>query len=197
MLVPTGVEEALFKRVANGWIFAAPNPWTFGRRRSYLVNDARKTDLAVRVRRGRYFRLLALIPMFGLPIAAFLLVPSLLSAPSVVTWLMLALFMLVGSVAINSCDYLPVRPLLVGLPRTTERIGLIEMHGSQARAMSVKALATLALIELLACAVLLGEWLMSVRANPYKLVGAAGLGCVGILFLGMLIAKLRTQRAAA
>ncbi len=42
MLVPKGVEEALFKRVVDGWIFSAPNPWTFGRRHSYLVNDAQK-----------------------------------------------------------------------------------------------------------------------------------------------------------
>lgn len=56
MLVPKGVEEALFKRVVDGWIFSAPNPWTFGRRHSYLVNDAQKADLGMRVRRGRYFR---------------------------------------------------------------------------------------------------------------------------------------------
>src|SRR5262249_10279203 len=120
MLVPKGVEEALFKRVVDGWIFSAPNPWTFGRRRSYLVNDAQKADLGMRVRRGRYFRLLALIPMFGLPLATFLLAPSLLRAPSMTTWVLFALFAVVAGVAMNLCDYLPVRPLLVGLPRTME-----------------------------------------------------------------------------
>ena len=40
-------------------------------------NDAQKAELGMRVRRGRYFRILALIPMFGLPPVAFLLAPSL------------------------------------------------------------------------------------------------------------------------
>jgi len=96
MLVPKGVEEALFKRVGDGWIFSAPNPWTFGRRHSYLVNDAQKAALGMRVRRGRYRRILALIPMFCLPLAAFLLAPSLLRAPSITTWALFALFVVVG-----------------------------------------------------------------------------------------------------
>jgi hypothetical protein len=197
MLVPKGVEEALFKRVADGWIFSAPNSWTFGRRHSYLVNDAQKAQLAMRVRRGRYFRLLAIIPMFGLPLATFLLAPSLLRAPSITTWVLFALFVVVASVAMNLCDYLPVRPLLVGLPHTTERIGLVEMHGRQAQAMSVKALATIALIELVACLAVVAQWLTSVRGNPFMLVTAAIFGLLGMLFLRMLFVRLRTQRSAA
>jgi hypothetical protein len=197
MLVPKGVEEALFKRVGDGWIFSAPNPWTFGRRHSYLVDDAQKAELAMRVRRGRYFRLLAIIPMFGLPLATFLLAPSLLRAPSITTWVLFALFVAVASVAMNLCDYLPVRPLLVGLPRTTERIGLVEMHGRQAQAMSVKALATIALIELVACLAVAAQWLTSVRGNPFMLVTAAIFGLMGILFLRMLFVRLKTPDRAA
>jgi hypothetical protein len=197
MLVPKGVEEALFKRVGDGWIFSAPNPWTFGRRHSYLVNDAQKAELAMRVRRGRYFRLLAIIPMFGLPLATFLLAPSLLRAPSITTWVLFALFVVVASVAMNLCDYLPVRPLLVGLPRTTERIGLVEMHGRQAQAMSVKALATIALIELVACLAVAAQWLTSVRGNPFMLVTAAIFGLMGMLFLRMLFVRLKTPDRAA
>jgi hypothetical protein len=193
MLIPAGVEEALFKPTAEGWIFSAPNPWTFAPRRSYLVDDAQKAALALRVRRGRYFRLLALIPMLALPLVAFLLFPSILRTP---LWLPLALFVVVCTVAINLCDYLAVRPLLVGLPRTAERIRLVEMHARQARSMSVKALATLALIEVLACAFNLGEWLLLPRPNPHMLIGAVCLGLMAILFLAMLVTKLRTQRAA-
>jgi hypothetical protein len=197
MLVPKGVEEALFKRVVDGWIFSAPNPWTFGRRHSYLVNDAQKAELAMRVRRGRYFRLLAIIPMFGLPLATFLLAPSLLRAPSITTWVLFALFVVVASVAMNLCDYLPVRPLLVGLPRTKERIGLVEMHGRQTQAMSVKALATITLIELLACLAVAARWLTSVRGNPFMLVTAAIFGLMGMLFLRMLFVRLKTPDRAA
>jgi hypothetical protein len=177
MLVPKGVEEALFKRVGDGWIFSAPNPWTFGRRHSYLVDDAQKADLGMQVRRGRYFRILALIPMFGLPLAAFLVAPSLLRAPSITTWVVFALFVVVASIA-------------------TERIGLVEMHGRQAQAMSVKALATIALIELLACLAVVAQWLTSVRGNPITLVSAAIFGLLGILFLRMLFVRLRTPQSA-
>jgi hypothetical protein len=151
----------------------------------------------MRVRRGRYFRLLAIIPMFGLPLATFLLAPSLLRAPSITTWVLFALFVAVASVAMNLCDYLPVRPLLVGLPRTTERIGLVEMHGRQAQAMSVKALATIALIELVACLAVAAQWLTSVRGNPFMLVTAAIFGLMGILFLRMLFVRLKTPDRAA
>ena len=60
MLLPKGVEEAQFKRTESGWIFSAPNPWTFGWRRSYRVDDVHKAALALCVRRGRYFRLSAI-----------------------------------------------------------------------------------------------------------------------------------------
>jgi hypothetical protein len=84
-----------------------------------------------------------------------------------------------------------------GLPRTTERIGLVEMHVRQAQAMSVKALATIALFEVLACVMILAQWLISVRGNPFTLVSAATFGLLGMLFLGMLFAILRAERAAA
>jgi hypothetical protein len=134
--------------------------------------------------------------MFCLPLAAFLLAPSLLRAPSITTWVLFALFVVVASVAMNLCDYLPVRPLLTGLPRTKERIGLVEMHGRQARAMSVKALATIALIELVACLAILAQWLTSVRGNPFMLVSAAVFGLLGILFLRMLFVRLSTPDRA-
>jgi hypothetical protein len=118
-----------------------------------------------------------------------------LRAPSVGTWLLLALFTVVCTIAMNLCDYLPVRPLLVGLPRTVERIGLVEMLGKQAQSMSVKALATLAVIETLGCAFIFGEWLQLPRHNAYMLIGAAGLGVMAMLFLAMLFTKLKAQRA--
>jgi hypothetical protein len=156
-----------------------------------------QAELGMRVRRGRYFRILALIPMFVLPFATFLLAPSLLRAPSMTTWVLFALFVVVASVAMNLCDYLPVRPLLAGLARTTQRIGLVEMHGRQAQAMSVKALATIALIELLACLAVVAQWLTSARGNPFMLVTAAIFGLLGILFLRMLFVRLRTPQSAA
>jgi len=198
MLLPKGIEEAQFKRTESGWIFSAPNPWTFGWRRSYRVDDVQKAALALCVRRGRYFRLLVLILMYALPLATFWHYPSLLRAPSPWAWLPLALlYCVICMVSINFCDYLPVRRLLIGLPQTAERIGIVEMHSTQARSMSVKALATLTLIEVLGCGVILGYWFLLLRPNAYMLVGAICFGLIATLFLAMLIAKLRTLRAAA
>jgi len=71
------------------------------------------------------------------------------------------------------------------------------MHSTQARSMSVKALATLTLIEVLGCGVILGYWFLLPRPNPYMLVSAICFGLIATLFLAMLVAKLRTLRAAA
>src|SRR6476661_1962446 len=38
-------ESALFKRVAGGHVFQAPNPWLFGQGSRYLVNDTQKAQL--------------------------------------------------------------------------------------------------------------------------------------------------------
>jgi hypothetical protein len=196
MLLPAGVEEALFKPTANGWIFSAPNPWTFARRRSYLIDDAQKADLALGVRRGHYYRMLALVPVIVLPYAALLLFPSLFRAPSVGLWLSLALFGVAVAVAINLSDYFAVRSLLVGLPRTTEHINVVDMHRRQARSMSVKALATLALIETVVTGFIFVQWLRLPRSDPYMLIGPACFGLIAMLFIAMLVAKLRSQRNA-
>jgi hypothetical protein len=197
MLVPAGVEEALFKPTANGWIFSGPNPLLFARRPTYLVDDALKAKLARLVRRGRYYRLIALISLIVLLFAALLYFPSLIRAPSLSTWLVLALFPVVSTIALNLCDWLPLRPLLAGLPRTTERISLLEMHDRQAQSMSVKALATLTAIQFGASFFNLWLWLLLPRSNAFVLIGAVCVGLIGALFLAMLVAKLRAQRATA
>jgi hypothetical protein len=54
-LMPIGVEEAHFKRVPEGWLFAAPRPWwLFGPRPTYLLTDTEKPALAARIRLNRY-----------------------------------------------------------------------------------------------------------------------------------------------
>jgi hypothetical protein len=197
MFVPAGVEEAQFRPTANGWIFSAPNPCLFGRRRCYIVDDLQKAELAPLVRRGRYYRVLALIPLLVLLFATLFSFPTLIVAPSLATLLVLALLMLINTVVLNLCDWLPLQPLLPALPRTAERIGFMEMHGRQAQSMSVKALSTIAAIQVLACVFNLGLWVLSPRANAYLLAGVACMGLTAAYFLAMLLAKVRAQRAPA
>jgi hypothetical protein len=197
MLVPAGAEEGLFKPTADDWIFSAPNPWTFARRRSYLVTHAQKAELAQRVRRSMYFRLLAFIPLIAVTATTLFLFPSLLRPASVGGWLWLALLTVLATVAINLSDYLTIRPSLAGLPRTTERISFLEMCGRQARSMSVARLATLTAIETFVFIVILAEWVFLPRTNIYMLIGAACFGAIAMLCGAMLFAKLKSQPAAA
>jgi hypothetical protein len=163
MPVPTAsTEEALFKPAGAGWIFAAPNPWTFARRRSYLVDDVQKVNLAQRLRSGRKFR-----PQLGV---CTLVLGSVISswahphqAWPVASHFLLAVFMIVYPMAINLCDYFAVRKALVGLPR----VGLRDMHGKQALSVWVKAFIMMVLVEALTW-----TFLRSPRHSPYLLTAA-------------------------
>jgi hypothetical protein len=197
MLVPKGAEEGLFKPTTNGWIFSAPNPWTFARRRSYLVTSAQKAEIAQRVRRALAFRLLAFIPILAMTGITFFLFPSLLRHVTYLTWLAFALLIVCGTVVINLCDYLMTRRSLAGLPRTTERISQLDMYRRQAQSMSVARLVTLTAIETIAFILVLAAWLMLPRASGLLLLNVVMLGALAILFAVMLVAKLRSQPAVA
>jgi hypothetical protein len=45
-----GVEELAFTRVAGGYVFQSSNPWFFGPRRRYFVNEAQKSAIAACIR---------------------------------------------------------------------------------------------------------------------------------------------------
>ena len=45
-----GVEELAFTRVAGGFVFQTHNPWFFGPRRRYFVNEAQKSTIAACLR---------------------------------------------------------------------------------------------------------------------------------------------------
>ena len=38
-------KSVMFKPVAGGWVYRAPNPWVFGDAPHYLVNDAQKVQI--------------------------------------------------------------------------------------------------------------------------------------------------------
>ena len=45
-----GLEEVPFKRVSSGYLFQTNNPWFFGPKRRYLVNEAQKAEIAACIR---------------------------------------------------------------------------------------------------------------------------------------------------
>src|SRR6202040_113302 len=40
------IEALVFKKVAGGYVYRAPNPWLFGKGRHYLVSEAQKEEIA-------------------------------------------------------------------------------------------------------------------------------------------------------
>jgi hypothetical protein len=190
-LVPGGVEEAQFKRVAQGWLFTTANPWVFGPRRTFLVSDSQKALLAESVRRSRYIRLILIVPISLLLALAFVMIPSALNVRSLEAWLVFGALVVLVTGAISLSDYLTVRPLLRDTPRSSQKIGVMDMLARQSEAMSVTALATSTVIFVIATAGQTYQGLTSMRVGALALIGAVAFAFLAFLFGTMLIAKLR------
>jgi hypothetical protein len=193
-LLPAGIEEGQFKRELDGWLFTTANPWVFGRRWTYLITDAQKPPLAARVRRARYVRLLVMLVTMALLMAVLISVPSLLRPPGIGIALVLAGFVVVVTGMIFVGDYLTVRPLLLGIPRTQRKFSQRDMMRTQYEAMSLRSLSIFAAIFVFATLANLAGWMASPHAGVFALPGVAFSGLFAALFGGMLIAKLRARR---
>jgi hypothetical protein len=196
-LLPAGLEEAQFKRVPEGWLFTTPNPWVFAPRRTYLVTDAQKPAIAAAVRRGRYVRLIVIVPTVLLLVAVFFMYPSLLNASSPVTWLAFGAFIVAFTYIITIGDHLAVRPLLHGLPRSSQKISFGDMMARQSQMMSVRALVIFIAIFVAAAAAGTIEILTSVHASPFSAVGAVAFALFAVLFLAMLVIRLCAKPAGS
>ena len=124
-----GMEEMSFKRVPEGWVYRAPNPWLLGRSRYYLVSEKQKSEIAGHHRRMWLFLLLgiAVIAAVGAPLtlAGFddqQVVLSLATAA--------LLGLIVGFVA-NAWLCRTIRPIIADLPPTTQRIAQSEVLNTQ------------------------------------------------------------------
>jgi hypothetical protein len=142
-LMPRGLEAAYFKRVPQGWVFAAPRPWwLFGPRPTYLLTDTQKAAVAARVRLNRYLR----APWIAVAVGLALLVQR--EAPGWLNRDSILLFALLWVVAVNACENLTMRRLVAGLPPAAEKISVTDMLTHQTRGASVKTLTALGLFFL-------------------------------------------------
>ena len=114
-----GWENLFFKRVPTGWVFQTSGLWLFGRRRYYLVSDSKMAEFIARYEK-LYWRHVAMGVAFilaGMTFGFFWLVPMRSSVlPAIL------LVSIVTVLLMNACIWWTLRPLLVGLPPTTERI---------------------------------------------------------------------------
>lgn len=125
-------EAIMFKKVPDGYVFRAPNPWVLGRASFYLVNEAQKTKLlAIITTRSPAVFWVIFALLIGASTAAlayfsghdnptprdFVIMLALLPI-----WLYAAALVSVRPTARR------LQPILAGLPRTDQRITAAEMR---------------------------------------------------------------------
>jgi hypothetical protein len=184
-LMPHGVEEAYFKRVSEGWVFAASRPWwLFGSRPTYLLTDTQKPVVAARVRRNRYLRAVWIALAAGLILLVQRQAPGWFNRDSFL------LFTFFCIVAINAYENLTMRRVIAGLPPAADKMRVADMLTQQTRAMSVKTLTVLGLIFLAGAAFYGYLWFATPEWRDFTAFVAIYSGGFAIIWLAMLFAKL-------
>ena len=191
-----GMEEMSFKRVPEGWVYRAPNPWLLGRSRYYLVSEKQKSEIAGHHRRMWLFLLLgiAVVAAVGAPLtlAGFddqQVVLSLATAA--------LLGLIVGFVA-NAWLWRTIRPIIADLPPTTQRIAQSEVLNTQIAVFSRGYLLFFRSLSLLLLALIaLQPLLTSAGWDARSLCGALLFGAGTIYWFALYIAKRRQSVARA
>jgi len=140
------IESVLFKQVAGGYVFQAPNPWVFGPTSRYLVNDAQKAALLAIITPRRPVLRIALITavivIWAGAAGAIVWALSRHDPPTVAD--VLAIFALVllpiylAWVFALRRNASRMRPVLAEAPRTQDRITGGELRHAMVDAMSLK-----------------------------------------------------------
>lgn len=142
-----GSEEAAFKPVAGGYVFQAPSlAWPFGRASAYLVNEQQKAALTACLRRQRWQVLLVTMGIM-LAYAALGVTIAMSHQALHLSAAKFAVVIIVVAMTVFGMALLPyfwvlraMRPLLVGLPPTDQRITAGEQIQRLATAISPKVL---------------------------------------------------------
>ena len=127
--------ETVFKEVPGGYVWHAPHPWLFGPRQFYFVTDAQKAAILECFRGEQRI----LIPML---IVGIVLVVALVAAftyfklNSILIFTLGIVVALVPTVAVPHV-YLIRRlaPIMIGLPKSDQRITQREFHQKLAEFM--------------------------------------------------------------
>lgn len=191
-----GMEEMSFKRVPEGWVYRAPNPWLLGRSRYYLVSEKQKSEIAGHHRRMWLFLLLgiAVIAAVGAPLtlAGFDEQQVVLSLATAAL-----LGLIVGFVA-NAWLCRTIRPIIADLTPTTQRITQSEVLNTQIAVFSRGYLLFFGSLSLLLFALIaLQPLLTSAGWDARSLCGALLFGAGTIYWFALYIAKRRQSVARA
>jgi hypothetical protein len=190
------MEEMSFKRVPEGWVYRAPNPWLFGSGRYYLLDEKQKSDVAGHHRRMWLFLLLgvAVIAAVGAPLtlAGFDEQQVVLSLATA------ALLGLIVGFAANAWLCRTIRPIIANLTPTTQRITQSEVLNTQIAVFSRGYLLFFGSLSLLLFALIaLQPLLTSAGWDARSLIGALLFGAGTIYWFALYIAKRRQSVARA
>jgi len=188
-----GMEKTAFKQVPQGWIFGVPNPWLLGRRRYYLLNEERKTQVAAELRRMWSFQFFAIV--IATALAVPLTMPWLDGRPA--STLVVAVLMgLAIGFSFNWYLCRKLRPIIGDFAPTDQRITMGEGFGIQVRAFSIRHIVFYGLLSLALFALsALRPVLLSSPWDLYAVGGAILFGGSTIYWLALYLAKRRRQPA--
>src|SRR6266446_2046631 len=126
-----GGELLFVKRVPAGWVFQMASPWLLGRPRYYLVSDSKRAEFVARYEKLMWRHMAAFMAV-GMAVGAplilgrrqlgFWLVPMLWNSAVLTTLLISIVGAIIVGALFNGYLWWTLRPLLVDVPRTTERV---------------------------------------------------------------------------
>ncbi len=144
----SGMEYAVFKKVADGYVYRAPALWLFGASRYYLVNEAQKAEIVQVLKLKQASRPVTT----GLVLGIFIVIAVMAWAyfgfhdrePGIADYFLLVvmvfalLFVLLQVFA--WVQLYRLRPILAHLPQSNERISFSEMRAAARTSRSLKDL---------------------------------------------------------
>jgi hypothetical protein len=193
-------ERFFFKRGPQGWIFQSPISWWpfgLGPRRHYLVSEAQKAEIA-RILCHQDWRVFAVtVAVAFLGVAPF---PVLLPMP----WNYESLHFLVAlvfcclwvQVVFNVFYWLTLRSKLVGAPRTSDRITLVEQLHAMVAVMPVGMLILCCSMSALMLGFLTYDALTSKTSIIGSLIGVVVMGLFATYSFAILRIKLKSKPPA-
>jgi hypothetical protein len=172
--IMTDAREALsFKKVEDGYVFRAPNPWVFGRARYFLVDEAQKAQLlAAMTARSQLMTGvvlgIAFAVTYGASVAAIIFVsgPGEPGIGSFMTMVVMAVVCLFAAIVIAVRPAARrVQPLLADLTPTDQRITAADRRLATQNMMSVPAQLMLAASQAILSAVFFMQAMQKTGGN--------------------------------
>ena len=184
-----GMEEMMFKRAPEGYVYRAPNPWLFVGGKYYLLNEQQKTEIAARHRSvGRYLAMAMLVTIgAGVIIGA----PWFDTRPVAMLLGAIVIGFAIGFV-FNAYLAHTVRSVLAGLEPTEQRITRRVAIATQITVFSSRKIMAFGLLSLALFALSVATPLVTSSGwNVMSIVGAVLFGATTLYWAAMYIAKRR------